>query len=343
VAGGHRSEQSERPTLTQRRNNLNQMPESLWPWVGFNVFILAMLALDLGVFHRKSHVVSLKESLTWTGVWVVLALGFNAGVWHYAGAGKALEFFTGYLIEKSLSVDNVFVFALLFSYFAVPPTYQHKVLFWGILGALIMRAIMIALGAALITKFAWIIYVFGAFLILTGIKMIVKREEEIHPERNPVVRWFKKLVPVTPEYRGDKFFVRENGIRMATPLFVVLLLVEFTDLIFAVDSIPAIFAVTKDPFIVYTSNVFAILGLRSLYFALAGVMDKFHYLKIGLGVVLSFVGVKMLLAHTAWKIDTLVSLGVIVLILATSVVWSLLKPKKAKIENVGAHAVTRPT
>lgn len=306
------------------------MNESLRLWVGFNVFILAMLALDLGVFHRKSHVVSLKESLTWTGVWVVLALLFNLGVWHYAGSGKALEFFTGYLIEKSLSVDNVFVFALLFSYFAVPPVYQHKVLFWGILGALIMRAIMIALGAALITKFAWIIYVFGGFLILTGIKMIVKREEEIHPERNPIVRWFKKLMPVTPEYRGDRFFVRENGIRMATPLFVVLLLVEFTDLIFAVDSIPAIFAVTKDPFLVYTSNVFAILGLRSLYFALAGVMDKFHYLKIGLGVVLSFVGVKMLLAHTAWKIDTLVSLGVIVLILATSMVWSLARPKKIK-------------
>jgi tellurite resistance protein TerC len=306
------------------------MTDTLWLWVGFNVFILAMLALDLGVFHRKSHVVLLKESLTWTGVWVVLALLFNLGVWHYAGSSKALEFFTGYLIEKSLSVDNVFVFALLFSYFAVPPVYQHKVLFWGILGALIMRAIMIALGAALITKFAWIIYVFGGFLILTGIKMIVKREEEIHPERNPVVRWFKKLMPVTPEYRGDQFFVRENGIRMATPLFVVLLLVEFTDLIFAVDSISAIFAVTKDPFIVYTSNVFAILGLRSLYFALAGVMDKFHYLKIGLGVVLSFVGVKMILAHTAWKIDTLMSLGVIVLILTTSVGWSLLKPKKAK-------------
>jgi tellurite resistance protein TerC len=292
------------------------------------VFILAMLALDLGVFHRKTHVVSLKESLTWTGVWVVLALVFNAGVWHYAGSQKALEFFTGYLIEKSLSVDNVFVFALLFSYFAVPPKYQHKVLFWGILGAFIMRAVMIAAGAALIAKFAWIIYVFGALLILTGIKMIVKREEEIHPERNPIVRWFKKLMPVTPDYRGDKFFVRENGIRMATPLFVVLLLVEFTDLIFAVDSIPAIFAVTKDPFIVYTSNVFAILGLRSLYFALAGVMDKFHYLKIGLGVVLSFVGVKMILAHTAWKIDTLVSLGVIVAILTVSVVWSLVKPKR---------------
>lgn len=305
------------------------MTDTLWLWVGFNVFVLAMLALDLGVFHRKAHVVSLKESLTWTFVWVGLALVFNAGVWHYYGSQKAIEFFTGYLIEKSLSVDNVFVFALLFSYFAVPPQYQHKVLFWGILGALVMRAVMIALGAALITKFSWIIYVFGAFLILTGIKMIVKREEEIHPERNPVVKWFKKLMPVTAEYRGDKFFVRENGIRMATPLFVVLLLVEFSDLIFAVDSIPAIFAVTKDPFIVYTSNVFAILGLRSLYFALAGVMDKFHYLKIGLGVVLSFVGVKMILAHTAWKIDTLVSLGVIVLILTTSVVWSLVKPRKA--------------
>ena len=251
--------------------------------------------------------------------------------------------------------QRVFVFALLFSYFAVPAKYQHKVLFWGILGALIMRAIMIAAGAALIAKLTCIIYIFGAFLILTGIKMVVKREEEIHPERNPVVRWFKKLMPVTADYRDDKFFVRENGLRMATPLFVVLLLVEFSDLIFAVDSIPAIFAVTTDPFIVYTSNVFAILGLRSLYFALAGVMDKFHYLKIGLGVVLTFVGVKMILAHTAWKIDTLVSLGVIVVILTTSVVWSLVKPKKVKIpvgggvgspqpaanKPNGAHGVTR--
>jgi tellurite resistance protein TerC len=304
------------------------MTESLWLWAGFNVFVLAMLALDLGVFHRKAHVVSLKESLIWTFVWIGLALVFNAGVWHFAGPAKALEFFTGYVIEKSLSVDNVFVFALLFVYFAVPPLYQHKVLFWGILGALIMRAIMIVAGAALIATFAWVIYVFGAFLILTGIKMIVKREEEIHPERNPLVKLFKRFMPVTADYRGDKFFVRENGLRMATPLFVVLLLVEFSDLIFAVDSIPAIFAVTKDPFIVYTSNVFAILGLRSLYFALAGVMDKFHYLKIGLGVVLAFVGVKMLLAHTAWKIDTLVSLGVIVLILAVSVVLSLLRPRK---------------
>lgn len=307
------------------------MTESIWLWVGFNVFVLFMLALDLGVFHRKCHVVTFKESISWTVVWIALAMVFNLGIWHYFGSGKALEFFTGYLIEKSLSVDNVFVFALLFSYFAVPPKYQHKVLFWGILGALVMRAIMIALGAALITKFTWIIYVFGAFLILTGIKMIVKREEEIHPERNPVVIWFKKLMPVTSEYREEKFFVREKGVLMATPLFVVLLLVEISDLIFAVDSIPAIFAVTKDPFIVYTSNVFAILGLRSLYFALAGVMDKFHYLKIGLGFVLSFVGVKMILAHTAWKIDTLVSLGVIVLILGLSVVLSLLRPKKTAV------------
>lgn len=303
------------------------MTETLWLWVGFNVFILAMLALDLGVFHRRNHTVTFKESIIWTCVWVGLALVFNAGVWHFAGPQKGLEFFTGYLIEKSLSVDNVFVFALLFSYFAVPAQYQHKVLFWGILGALLMRAAMILAGAALIAQFAWIIYVFGAFLILTGLKMIFKKEEEIHPERNPVVRGFKRLMPVTPDYRGDKFFVRENGIRMATPLFVVLLLVEISDVIFAVDSIPAIFAVTKDPFIVYTSNVFAILGLRSLYFALAGVMDKFHYLKIGLGVVLTFVGVKMLLAHTAYKIDTLVSLGVIILILTASVVWSLLRPK----------------
>jgi tellurite resistance protein TerC len=316
------------------------MTGNLWLWIGFNVFVLLMLALDLGVFHRKAHVVTFKESITWTVVWITLALVFNFGVYHYMGAQKGLEFFTGYVIEKSLSVDNVFVFALLFSYFAVPALYQHKVLFWGILGALIMRAIMIFLGAALIERFTWIIYVFGVFLILTGIKMIVKREEEIHPERNPLVRWFKKLMPVTNDYRGDKFFVRENGVRMATPLFIVLLLVEFSDLIFAVDSIPAIFAVTKDPFIVYTSNVFAILGLRSLYFALAGVMDKFHYLKIGLGVVLAFVGVKMLLGHTPYKIDTLVSLGVIVVVLATSIIVSLLRPRKAAVK-IG-HAPIAP-
>jgi tellurite resistance protein TerC len=300
--------------------------------------VLAMLALDLGVFHRRAHVVTLREAITWTAVWITLAMIFNLGLWYLAGPQKALEFFTGYLIEYSLSVDNIFVFALLFSYFAVPAKYQHRVLFWGILGALVMRAVMILAGTLLIAKFAWIIYVFGGFLILTGIKMIVKKEEEIHPENNPVVRWFKRLMPVTADYRDDKFFVRENGVRMATPLFVVLLLVEVSDLIFAVDSIPAIFAVTTDPFIVYTSNVFAILGLRSLYFALSGVMDKFHYLKTGLGVVLTFVGVKMLLAHTAWKIDTLVSLGVIVLILLTAVVMSLLNPKRSETRTSPPHA-----
>jgi tellurite resistance protein TerC len=310
------------------------LPHNLWLWIGFNVFVLIMLALDLGVFHRKTHVVTLKESVTWTAVWVVMALLFNLGIAHFMGNEKGLEFFTGYVIEKSLSVDNVFIFALLFSYFAVPALYQHKVLFWGVFGALVMRAIMIALGAKLIAEFAWIIYVFGAFLVLTGVKMIVKREEEIHPERNPVVRFFKRYIPTTSDFRGDKFFVRENGVLMATPLFVVLILVEISDLIFAVDSIPAIFAVTKDPFIVYTSNVFAILGLRSLYFALAGVLDKFHYLKVGLGVVLSFVGVKMLLAHSPWKIDTLISLGVIVVVLAASVIASLVWPKKLAVDEL---------
>ena len=316
------------------------MTDNLWLWIGFNLFVLLMLALDLGVFHRKAHVVSFREAVGWTVAWVSLALIFNLGIWHFMGSQKALEFTTGYIIEYSLSVDNIFVFAMLFSYFAVPPTYQHRVLFWGILGALVMRAIMIVAGTVLITKFAWIIYLFGAFLILTGLKMIFKKDEEMHPERNPVVRWFKKLMPVTNDYRGDHFFVRENGIRMATPLFVVLLLVEVSDVIFAVDSIPAIFAVTKDPFIVYTSNVFAILGLRSLYFALAGVMDKFHYLKIGLGVVLSFVGVKMLLGHTAWKIDTLVSLGVIIGILAISVIASLLRPRKVVVKAAAVPLVT---
>ena len=306
------------------------MTDTLWLWVGFNAFVLLMLALDLGVFHRKAHVVTFKESLAWTAVWIVMAMLFNLGIGHYMGDAKALEFFTGYVIEKSLSIDNIFVFALLFSYFAVPPLYQHKILFWGIIGALVLRATMIALGAKLISEFAWIIYVFGVFLIATGIKMMVKHETEVHPERNPLVRLFKRFMPVTPEYRGEKFFVRENGVVMATPLFIVLLLVEFTDLIFAVDSIPAIFAVTTDPFIVYTSNVFAILGLRSLYFALAGVMDKFHYLKIGLGVVLSFVGVKMLLAHSVWKIDTHVSLGVILAVLAGSIVLSLVRPRRTE-------------
>jgi tellurite resistance protein TerC len=304
------------------------MPANYWPWIGFNVFVLIMLALDLGVFNRKSHVISVKESISWTLVWIALALIFNLGIGHFMGNDKALEFLTGYVIEKSLSVDNIFVIALLFSYFSVPPRYQHKVLFWGILGALVMRATMIAVGAKLIAEFAWIIYVFGAFLILTGIKMIAKQETDIHPEQTFVVRLFRRFIPVTRDYHDGHFFVRHQGALMATPLFIALLVVEFTDLIFAVDSIPAIFAVTRDPFIVYTSNVFAILGLRSLYFALAGVLDKFHYLKFGLGLVLTFVGVKMLLGHTPWRIDTHISLAVIVLILTGSVIASLVWPKK---------------
>lgn len=307
------------------------MTDTIWLWVGFNVFILLMLALDLGVFHRAAHEVSFREAAAWSAVWVTLALLFNAGILFFSGGERALDFFTGYLIEKSLSVDNVFVFALIFSYFSVPRVYQHKVLFWGIFGALVMRAVMIVAGAALMREFAWIIYVFGVFLIVTGVKMVVKSEAAVDPASNPVVRWFRKLVPVTEGYRGEKFFVRENGVRKATPLMVVLVLVEITDLIFAVDSIPAIFAVTTDTFIVYTSNVFALLGLRSLYFLLAGVMHKFHYLKIGLGVVLGFVGVKMLLGHSPYKIDTVVSLGVIVGILSVSAIASLARARR--LEN----------
>jgi tellurite resistance protein TerC len=303
------------------------MTTEFWMWGGFGLFVLAMLALDLGVFHKKTHDVGFKEAMAWTAVWVALALAFGGGVWHLAGKQKAVEFYTGYLIELSLSADNVFVFVLMFTYFAVPSRYQHKVLFWGVLGALVMRMLMIGVGVSLIHRFNWILYVFGAFLVFSGFKMAFSKEGEVHPEKNPVVRWFTKLVPVTKDYRGDRFIVVENGKRHATPLLVVLLGVEVSDLIFAVDSIPAIFAVTLDSFIIYTSNVFAIMGLRSLYFVLAGVMDKFHYLKIGLGFVLGFVGVKMLLAHTAYKIDTLAALGVIAAILATALAASMLRPR----------------
>jgi len=300
---------------------------SIWLWVGFNVFVLGMLALDLGVFHRKAHVVGFKEAGIWSAVWIALALAFNAGVWHFFGPQKGMEFLTGYLIEKSLSVDNIFIFALIFSYFAVPQQYQHRVLFWGILGALVMRAIFIAAGAALISNFHWIIYVFGAFLILTGIKMVFTPDKGLEPEKNPVVKLVRRLMPVTDRYHGQKFFARENGALAATPLFLVLALVETTDLIFAVDSIPAIFAVTTDPFIVYTSNVFAILGLRSLYFLLAGVMNKFEYLKLGLAAILVFVGAKMALVDV-YKIPSAVSLGVVATILAVAVVASLLRARR---------------
>ena len=296
-------------------------------WIGFSLLVLGVLALDLGVFHRKTHDVGLREALSWTGVWVTLAVLFGAGVWYWAGPQKGLEFFTGYLIEYSLSADNLFVFVLIFSYFAVPRQWQHKVLFWGVLGALVMRLVMIGLGVALISRFGWILYVFGAFLLFTGFKMVFGKQEEIHPERNPVVRWFRRLVPVTAGYHGDQFAARVGGRPMATPLLVVLVCVEVSDLVFAVDSIPAIFAVTLDPFIIYTSNVFAILGLRSLYFVLAGMVDKFHYLKTGLGVVLAFVGVKLLLAHTSYRIDTLAALGVVAGVLAVSVAGSFVSAR----------------
>ena len=314
------------------------MDGTIWLWVGFNVFVLAMLALDLGVFHRHAHEVSIKEASIWSVVWISLALAFNGLIflfWNqiqpnspYSNSDAGLAFLTGYLIEKSLSIDNIFVFVLVFTSFAVPAAYQHRVLFWGIIGALLMRGVMIGAGAALIKEFHWIIYLFGAFLIFTGVRMAFHKNEEIHPEQNPLIRLFRRLMPVTNTYQQDRFFVRNAGVLMATPLFLVLLMIETTDLIFAVDSIPAIFAVTQDPFLVYTSNVFAILGLRSLYFVLAGAVHQFHYLKLGLSVVLSFVGVKMLLTDTAYKIPTGASLAVVVLILGVAVAASLVRSRR---------------
>jgi len=306
-------------------------------WVGFTVFVLAMLALDLGVFHRKAHGVRFREALAWSTVWVGLALAFNLLVYHWFGAQRGLEFLTGYLIEKVLSVDNIFVFVVIFSFFAVPAAYQHRVLFWGILGALVMRAAFILAGAALLQRFHWIVYAFGGFLVITGVKLLLHRGDEIHPERNPVYRLFRRLVPAVSDYRGARFTVVENGKRYATPLLAVLVVVEATDVVFAVDSIPAIFAVTTDPFIVYTSNIFAILGLRALYFLLAGVMDKFHYLKVGLALVLCFVGVKMLLVDF-YKIPIAASLAAVATLLAGSVAASLLRPRPEPLPRPVAAA-----
>ena len=293
-------------------------------WAGFIVFVLVMLAIDLGVFHKKAHEVSLKEAGIWSAVWVALAIVFNVGVHFWFGPDRALEFTTGYLIEKALAVDNIFVFVVIFTTFAIPAIYQHRVLFWGVLGALVMRAIFILLGGALLQRFHWTIYIFGAILAITGIKLLLQRNQEMHPERNPIVRAFHKLFPLTPEFHGGKFFVLKNGQRYATPLLLALVAVEVTDLIFAVDSIPAIFAITKDPFIVFTSNIFAILGLRSLYFLLAGVITKFAYLKVGLSVVLIFVGAKML-SMDVYEVPIAASLGIIAGILGLSMVVSLLK------------------
>jgi tellurite resistance protein TerC len=313
------------------------MEESIWLWVGFNVFVLMLLALDLGVFHRKSHVVSTKEAAIWSVVWISISLLFNLGIYYFwdyfvpnsvlSNSDAALTFFTGYVIEKSLSVDNIFVFVLIFTYFSVPASYQHRVLFWGILGALIMRGTLIFLGAALIDRFHWIIYVFGVFLIYTGFKMFSHENTKLEPEKNPLVKLARRFIPVTEQYEGDKFFVRQAGKFMATPLFLVVLFVESTDLVFAVDSIPAIFAITHDPFIIYTSNVCAILGLRALYFLLASVLDKFYYLSTGLAFILVFVGVKMVIVDF-YKMPTEISLGVIFLVLTASIVASLQRTKR---------------
>lgn len=296
-------------------------------WIGFNLFVLALLALDLGVFHRKAHAVSVREAATWSAVWIALGLAFGAGIWWFEGKDPALQYLAGYLIEKSLSVDNIFVIALIFSFFAVPALYQHRVLFWGILGALVMRGALIAAGSLLLSRFHFLVWIFGAFLVFTGVKMAFHDQKELHPESNPLVRLARKIFPVTAGYEGQSFFVRREGRLFATPLFLVLLVVESMDLVFAVDSVPAIFAVTSDTFLVYTSNVFAILGLRSLYFLLAGVMARFVYLKLGLSVILVFVGLKMALAEL-FKIPVGLSLGVICGILAVSVGASLLATRR---------------
>ncbi|HEX8716848.1 MAG TPA: TerC family protein [Gemmatimonadaceae bacterium] len=302
------------------------MATNLWFWIGFLVFVLAMLALDLGVFHRTAHEISVREAAAWSATWIVLALLFAGGIYLYAGHVPATEFLTGYLIEKSLSIDNIFVIAMIFSYFAVPLRLQHRVLFWGILGALVMRGLFIALGAFLIATFHWIMYVFGALLLVTGIRMALREEKPFDGEHNPVIRLARKVVPLTPEYHGEHFFVRDGARRLATPLFLALLLVEVTDILFAVDSIPAIFAVTSDTFLVFTSNVFAILGLRSLYFLLARMVTRFHLLRYGLAAILVLVGAKMALT-TVVEIPSLVSLIAIAVILTISVVASWYFPR----------------
>jgi tellurite resistance protein TerC len=306
---------------------------SLWGWIGFNVAVLAILALDLGVLHRRSSKVSLKEAATWSAVWVALSLCFAFAVYQTMGKESGLEFLTGYLIEYALSVDNIFVFVLIFTYFQVPEKYQHRVLFWGIIGALVLRGVMIVAGSALVTRFAWTLYIFGAFLVFTGIKMALQKDGDAYnPARDPVLRLARRIIPVADDYHGDKFFIRQpvpgGGTRLAaTQLFIVLLIVDTTDVIFATDSIPAIFAVTRDPFIVYTSNICAVLGLRALYFLLAGVVDKFVYLKLGLSLVLIFIGGKMLLEHFV-HLPIVASLGVVGAVLAASILASLRWPRE---------------
>jgi tellurite resistance protein TerC len=306
------------------------MPGAIWKWASFNAFVLGMLAHDLCVFHRRPREMTVKEALGWCAMWIALALTWNAGIYFWLGPHKALEFLTGYAVEESLSVDNLFVFLLMFSYFRVPKQYQHGVLFWGIIGAVAMRALFIVTGVTLIHRFEWIIYVFGAVLIYSGIRMALGKEKKIRPEKNPVLKLFRRLIPVTESHENGRFFVKQDGRRYATSLLVVLLMVETTDLIFAVDSIPAVLAITRDPFIVYTSNIFAVLGLRALYFALAGAMNMFHYLHYGLSLILVFVGTKMMLSAWDVEIPTGVALAVVVGILALSAIASQLWPKPSE-------------
>ena len=307
------------------------MTESLWPWVGFNVFVLAMLGLDLGLFHRKEHAVSPKEATLWTLVWVSISLAFCGGVWHYGGKGPALEWLTAYVVEYALSVDNLFVFLMVFAYFRVAPQHQHRVLFWGILGAFVMRAVLILAGTALVARFHWLIYVFGAFLVYTAVKMLTaKDDEDVDPEAGFIVRMSRRLLPVARQGEGSRFFVTEDNRRKVTPLFIVLMVVEATDLLFAMDSIPAVLGISKDPFIIYTSNVCAILGLRSLFFVVSSLMEKFHLLKIALGVILGFVGVKMLI-EGYYKIPIGISLAVIAGCLVVAILASLVFPKPPEL------------
>ncbi len=304
-------------------------------WILFNVFVLIMLALDLGVFHRKSHKVSFKESLVWTMVWMGMAFLFNVIIYFWKGPEKSIEFLTGYLVELSLSVDNLFVFLLVFSYFRVPEQYQHKVLFWGIISAIVMRVIFIFAGVALLNQFHWIIYVFGGIIFISGLKMLFQKQKPIEPEKNIIIRLVKRFIPVTSEYAGDKFFTRlPNGLIAATPLFIVLIFIEITDLIFAVDSIPAILAITQDTFLVYTSNIFAILGLRSLYFALSGLLNLFRFLNIGLALILLFIGSKMLLSDF-YKIPISITLITVISILLVSIMASLAFKTKSNEKQIG--------
>lgn len=306
------------------------MEHSLYLWIGFTLFIIIMIIIDLVIFSRNPHKITIKESLTWTGIWIALACVFGAGLYWFIDGSTATDYFTGYLIEKSLSMDNIFVFILIFGYFSVPPKYQHEVLFWGIFGALVFRFVFIFAGAALLEQFDWVVYIFGAFLVYTAYKLAMETEKEVHPENNPIVQWTKKWFSVSDQYHEDHFFIRHKGKLMATPLFIVLVMIETTDIIFALDSVPAILAITTDEFIVFSSNAFAILGLRALYFALDGVMGMFRHLHYGLAAILGFVGVKFLISNW-YHIPTYITLIFIVSAFAVSITASLIRPEEVEI------------